>query len=144
MLVVPPKHRWARRKEICLDDLLNEPFIVRESGSGTRRCLEQNLQQAGLSLSDLKVVLELGSTQAVKQAVTSRAGVTILSRFAVERELKLRQLKMVKVQGLKMERYFYMVTNSCRALSPAAQAPLISFNSPTPTVNNWVLSIPKP
>ncbi len=84
--------------------------------------MERALEKIGLSVSDLKIVLELGSTEAVKSAVMSGAGVTVLSRWAVEKDLKGRLLKFVPIKGLTIERHFYLVTNNRRALSPAAQA----------------------
>ncbi len=120
--VVPPKHRFALRPSVDIDELIKEPFVLREQGSGTRRALERALEKIGLSVSDLKIVLELGSTEAVKSAVMSGAGVTVLSRWAVEKDLKGRLLKFVPIKGLTIERHFYLVTNNRRALSPAAQA----------------------
>ncbi len=121
VLIVPPKHRWARRKSVSLDELKREPFIARESGSGSRWCLERGLEQVGTALTDFNVILELASNEAVKEAVLQGGGVSVLSRRAVERELKARQLKAVAVNGLRMERQFYLVTNKRRVLSSAAR-----------------------
>lgn len=121
VLVASPQHRWARRKSVNLDELKSEPFIARESGSGTRIALERALELIGASLAEFNVTLELTNNEAVKEVVLQGAGVSVLSRRAVERELKTRQLKAVAVNGLRIERQFYLVTNKRRVLSPAAQ-----------------------
>ena len=69
LLVVPPGHRWRRRKRIGLDDLRAEPLILCEVGSGSRWCLEQALERAGLAFENMKVAMELGSNEASNEAV---------------------------------------------------------------------------
>src|SRR5262249_33650346 len=73
-LVVPAGHAWARRKRIALEQLRGQPLILREAGSGSRRCLEQALAAAGKGLRDLDVTLELGSNEAIKEAVLRGLG----------------------------------------------------------------------
>lgn len=117
VLVVQPTHRWARCKSVGLDELRREPFIAREIGSGTRSCLEQ----AGAALASFNLVMELASNEAVKEAVMQGAGVAVLSRRAVERDLNAGRLKAVAVAGLQPHRQFYLVTRKQPVLSPAAQ-----------------------
>jgi DNA-binding transcriptional LysR family regulator len=85
-LVVPAAHRWARRKRVSLEELGGEPLILREAGSGSRWCLEQALARAGKSPADLRVALELGSSEAIKEAVQRGMGLAVLSTRAVEKE----------------------------------------------------------
>jgi len=68
------------------------------------------------------VVGEMGSTQAVKQAVRAGVGIALISRRAVEDECRARLLHCVKVTDLKITRSFYLVTNRDRTRSPLAQA----------------------
>jgi DNA-binding transcriptional LysR family regulator len=116
VLVVPPDHSWARRRRITLDQLAGEPLIVREDGSGSRWCLEQGLAQAGMSLSDLHVTLELGSNEAIKEAVLRGLGVAILSTRVLEKELQARQLHALQVEGLTLTRDMFVVWDRRRAL----------------------------
>src|SRR5262249_53149195 len=88
VLVVPAAHPWHGRKHITLDELRSEPLLIRERGSGTRGALEAALGETGLDLGAFRVVGELGSTQAIKQAVKAGVGVSVLSRLAVDEESK--------------------------------------------------------
>src|SRR3972149_5255028 len=63
ILVVPPKHPWVKKRSISARQLLEEPFIMREKGSGTRKIMEQALAKRGINSSSLQVVAEMGSTE---------------------------------------------------------------------------------
>ena len=79
VLVVPVSHPWNERESVELAELCAQPLILREAGSGSRWCLEQALSRAGKSLSDLRVVMELGSNEAIKEAVQRGLGLAVLS-----------------------------------------------------------------
>ena len=70
-LIVPADHRWAGEKRVSLKRLVSEPFILRERGSGTLKSLHQSLIGLGHSIEGLKVIAELGSTQAICQGIKS-------------------------------------------------------------------------
>jgi DNA-binding transcriptional LysR family regulator len=122
VIVVPPEHPWTRRPSVGLADIRAEPLLLRERGSGTRQALERALAEAGTDLSAFRVAGEMGSTQAVKQAVRAGIGVTLLSRLAVEDECRARLLVCVRVEGLDVRRSFHLVTHRERSRSPLAQA----------------------
>ena len=67
VLVVPKRHPWWRKKHVAAADLVDQPLIQRERGSASRLCFEQSLERAGLSATALNVVLELGSSEAVRK-----------------------------------------------------------------------------
>jgi DNA-binding transcriptional LysR family regulator len=115
-LVVPEGHAWWRRKRVSVSDLLTQPLIQRESGSGSRRCLELALERLGVTPSRLNVVLELGSGEAIKGAVLEGAGVAVLSRRSVEKEVTAGQLRAVPVEGLTLDRAIYVVRDRRRVL----------------------------
>ncbi|MBX9584552.1 MAG: LysR family transcriptional regulator [Gemmataceae bacterium] len=116
VLVVPEGHAWWGRRRVSVSDLLAQPFVQREAGSGSRRCLERALERLGVVPSRLNVVLELGSNEAVKGAVLERAGVAVLSRRAVEGEVEGGRLRAVPVDGLTLDRAIYVVRDRRRAL----------------------------
>lgn len=118
VLFVSPDHRWANGKAVTKDELMQEPFITRELGSGTREVIEEKLKEEGVT--ELNVVLELGNSTAIKTAVQAGLGVSILSRRAVHPQLESRMLKQVDIQGVALEREFYMITVTDRYLSPAS------------------------
>lgn len=121
-LVVYPGHRWAERKMISVEELSEEVFIFRETGSGTDKTVRAAMVKAGIIPDQLNVRTFLGSNEAVKQAILSGAGVSFLSRISVRRECENGQLSMVEVKGLDMSRRIYLVSREGRELSPAAQA----------------------
>jgi DNA-binding transcriptional LysR family regulator len=115
-LVVPPSHCWARRRRVGLGQLLGQPLILREAGSGSRWCLEQALAKAGKSVNDLHVALELGSNEAIKEAVLRGMGVAILSTHVTEKEVQAGQLHALRVTGLRLAREMFVVWDKRRVL----------------------------
>jgi DNA-binding transcriptional LysR family regulator len=123
VLVVPKKHPWARSKSVEIGNLRSERFISRERGSGTLESLSQLLRthKSG-SKHPLNVAMELGSTEAVKQALIAGFGISIISRVAVARELAAGLLVEVPIRRLNLQRHFYEIVHQRRPLSPACQA----------------------
>ncbi len=95
---------------------------MREPGSGSRQALEVALDEAGADLAGLRVIAEMGSTSAIKQAVKAGVGVSIMSKRAVEEECKHGLLWCVKIKDLRFTRHFYVVTHAGRSRSPLCQA----------------------
>ena len=108
-LIVPRGHPLSGRGAVAMEEVLDYPFILREPGSGTRQVMEEALKKYGVGAGDLKIVMELGSTGAVKSAVEAGLGITFLSQAAVRHELALGVLEMVAVRGVRMERQFFAV-----------------------------------
>jgi DNA-binding transcriptional LysR family regulator len=116
VLIVSPKHAWANRKRITLAQLLEQPVILREAGSGSRWCLEQALTKAGKSLYDLSVSLELGSNETIKEAVLRGMGAAIISGRAVKKELSAGTLHALEITGLSLARDMYVAWDKRRVL----------------------------
>lgn len=121
-LIVPKGHKWAATGEVRLEELIKEPFIMREPGSGTRKSIEQVLDQSGHWFGHLNVVAEMGSTEAVRQAIKAGVGVSILSECAVGDELAARSLKKVGIKGMSFQRAFYLIVHKHRTQSPLCHA----------------------
>ena len=96
LLVVPAHHPWAKKKDISISELTKEPFIFREGGSGTRQMIEMFLSKYGISPNNMRVAMVLGSTEAIKEAVENGLGISILSRWAVRKELKYGTLQLLR------------------------------------------------
>jgi len=122
IVLTPPEHAWAKRQRMPLERLMEEPLILREPGSGSRRCLEQALAQAGRTLADFRIAMELGSNEAIKEAVRKQMGVSVISIHAVEKELKAGQFHAVRLSDLPLRRELYVVRDTRRALPATALA----------------------
>lgn len=127
VLAVPTSHLWARKKVITVKELAEEPFIMREVGSGTLKMVEGYLEASGSGGSvSLNIVARFGSSTAVKEGIKSGLGVSILSSRAIETELKAGILKTIKIKGLSMGRSFFLIQDNRRMTSPLCRA-LLDF-----------------
>lgn len=122
VLVVPARHAWAARTTVRPVELMREPLIVRERGSGTRKALEDALARRGLDPGSLAVAMEVASNEAIRQAVKAGAGLAVVSRRAVADDIRYGQLAALRVQGVRLARDFYLVTHRSRPRSPLADA----------------------
>ncbi len=110
ILAVPRGHRMAGRGMVTWTELAGEPFVVREKGSATREVFERYLRDAlNWTLSRLHIAVELGSSEAVKEAVIAGLGISMISIHAVERELRSGLLYEVPVEDCRIERSFYLI-----------------------------------
>lgn len=118
-VVVYPTHPWCKRREITVADLVEEDFISREIGSGTREVCLKSLS-AVCKGHKLKTVMVLGSTEAIKMAIIGGMGFSILSRLAIRSEVELGLLKEICLKGVDMVRDFFVVYKSEKHLSVPA------------------------
>lgn len=121
-LAVHPEHALAGRNEVSLQTAVQYPFVFREPESGTRRVIGDILEKEGIRESALKVVAEIGSTAAVKEAVKAGIGISILSKRAVADDLDCGKLVTLAIQGQDLRRPFYLVRRKNRELSPIANS----------------------
>jgi DNA-binding transcriptional LysR family regulator len=119
VLIVPAGHPWARRRQIAPALLADQRLLVREEGSATRQVAERALQRAGVRF---KASMELGHTEAIKQAVMAGLGMAFVSVHAVRGELASRRLGGVRLTGLRIHRHFHVIHNEARTLSASARA----------------------
>ncbi len=110
ILIVPKGHRWIKKGFVDISELLAEPFVLREKGSATRDVFESHLKEVkAVSLSQLNVCGELGSSEAIKEAVIAGLGVSVLSAYAVLRELDSKILFEIPITSCRIERKFYLI-----------------------------------
>jgi DNA-binding transcriptional LysR family regulator len=101
VLITSSRHPWTRRQNgIKLGALLTEPLVIREKGSGTRKILERSLRNFGIALSDLKIQMELDSTEAIKNSVREGLGVSFVPRFTLTNNLQ--GLRIVSIDRIKI------------------------------------------
>ena len=119
VVVASPGHPLASRSQIPLERLLEETFLVREQGSGTRSAVERFFAANHLALS---TPMEMSSNEAIKQAVEAELGLGIVSLHTLGMELALERLVILDVVKFPIMRYWHIVHRSGKRLSLVAQA----------------------
>lgn len=114
-------HPLCNQKSVSLYDVIKEPFVIREEGSSTRAIIESFLSNYGISISDLHIALILGSTGSIKEAVERGMGLSIVSKWAIRKEVACGNLRILKLKEGKIEREFYIVLPKNTILSPAVE-----------------------
>lgn len=121
VLIVSSDHPLAQRKDVSVLELDQYPYISREKGSGTRIETEQHLKKAGLSPNNLNLIMELGSTSAIKAAVESGLGVSIISKWAAKEKVKLGQLAQLNFKEDSFVREFNIIYHKKKFRTQAAE-----------------------
>ncbi|GKU78488.1 selenium metabolism-associated LysR family transcriptional regulator [Paenibacillus sp. L3-i20] len=125
-LVVPSNHPLAERSSVSIHEVMEHAFVLREQGSGTRLVMEEQLIKKKIDPANIKIVMELGSTGAVKSAVEAGLGISFLSTSSVKHEVALGLIKIVKVSDVKFQRQFYSIYLKS-ALLPISAVTFLSF-----------------
>ena len=118
VIIAAANHALARKRRIPLARLLEEPLVVREPASGTRRALENFVLDQHLPFTP---AMEMNKNEAIKQAVEVGLGVGLVSLHTVQAELASGQLCVLDVEGFPLKRQWYLVQREGKRLSPAAQ-----------------------
>jgi len=117
VIIAPASHPFAEKKDIALNSLANETFIMREMGSGTRNSVEKFLTERGFHL---KVNMEMNTNGAIKQGVEEGLGLGIVSIHTLERELESKRLVILDVDSFPIIRQWFIVHRSGKRLSAVA------------------------
>jgi len=118
VVVAPSNHPLVGEKDIPIKRLAEEPFIMREPGSGTRRSVQKLFDDYGV---EAKVKLELGSNEAIKQAIAGGLGISVLSRHTLMPEVSNTELTVLDVEHFPIKRNWYMVHPAGKQLSVVAR-----------------------
>ena len=110
VLVCNSNNPFVKQNEISVNDLKSMKFITRERGSGTLEVIEFALKKAGLKFSDLQIEMQLGSTESIKSYLLNSDCFAFMSIHAVSKELRNKELIVLDVEKLSVERYFYIAT----------------------------------
>jgi len=119
--IVSREHPWAKRKAVTLKALGREPLILREPGSAGRELVERALRTAGI---EPHAVMEMTSTEAIKQAVEANGGVAVLARAVVQRDVAGGHLRALAVRGGDLTLRLAFAYHRERADSPLLRAVL--------------------
>jgi DNA-binding transcriptional LysR family regulator len=119
VIVAAPTHPLAGVAGVSREQLLREPFVVREKGSDTWKSMEEGL---GRDVDALRIAMEIRSTETMKQAVMAGMGISFLSAHTVSRELQSRSLVVLDVEGFPLMLNWYLVHLRDKRLLPVTQA----------------------
>lgn len=111
-------HPLAQEKNVSLQRLAEEPFIMRERGSGTRTSVEHFFAENRV---EIRVEMEIGSNEAIKQAIVGGLGIAVLSRYALALEGIKGPLTILDVEGFPIQRHWYIIYPASKQLSVVAQ-----------------------
>ncbi len=117
-IVAAPSHPLSLRNELTPEDLENEAFIVRESGSGTRIAMDRFFADAAVTINP---IMETDSNETIKQSIMAGIGIGLLSLHTVRLEQAAGRLITLRVAGLPLRRQWFVVHSRQRHLTPAAE-----------------------
>lgn len=120
-VICPSDHPLSKQKTLSIYDVVKEPFVIREEGSSTKIIIEKFLSENGLSISDLHIALILGSTDSIKEAVEKGMGLSIVSKWAIRKEVSCGSLKILKLKEGEIKRDFYVLLPKNSILAPAVE-----------------------
>jgi DNA-binding transcriptional LysR family regulator len=136
VVLAPAGHPLAGKNKIPLARLAQEPFLLREPGSGTRKALERLFADHGLTI---KVRMELGSNEAIKQAIIGGLGVSVLSRHTLALDAPMGQLAVLNVTGFPIQRQWHVVYPAGKQLSIVART-FLDYLKQAPKLTGAVFS----
>jgi len=114
VVVAPSSHPLAQEAKVSLQRLAQEPFILREQGSGTREAAQQVFRERSL---DVQVKLDLGSNEAIKQAIIGGLGLSVLSYHTLTSVGATQDLTVLNVEGFPIHRQWHVVYPKGKQLS---------------------------
>lgn len=116
LIIAPSSHKFSSRSTVTLNEIGQEDFVLREPGSATRKTAEDFLNLLNIKL---KIVMELGSNEAVKNAVSAGIGLGMISKFSLGQGSTDKDLKAVNVKGWSCCRQLYVFYRNDSNLSRA-------------------------
>ena len=119
IVIAPWGHPLTHEKGLKLEDLMQETFLLREPGSGTRGLMERLFEDAGLSP---KIGMEIDSNETIKQAVIAGLGIALISAHTVASEIEYRRIVALDVEGLPVMRQWFVLRRADKHLLPPARA----------------------
>lgn len=109
VLVSSVKNSFSKKESIQPRDLKNIPLLLREPGSGTLEVVTHSLKEIGIKARDLKVEMQLSSTESMKSYLRHCDCMAFLSIYSVLSELQKNEFRILDVKGLNIDRYFYFI-----------------------------------
>ncbi len=118
VVVASPDHPLAKKKSISLEQLATERLLLREPESGTRLAFETVMRESGY---EIKPYMELGSNEAVRQAVMGGLGISVLSLSSIELEIASKRMVVIKTEKFPLQKQWFAVSRRGKQLPRAAR-----------------------
>jgi len=120
VVIASPQHdlvKKSKKQIISMQDIVQEPFVVREEGSGTKAAIRRHFKKYGL---DFISSYEMSSNESIKHAVVAGLGLGIVALHTIKLELEAHKLTILNVENFPLERYWHLVSRKGKRLSEAA------------------------
>ena len=111
-LIISNSHPFAKQKKIKKEDLYHLNFITLPSNSTIRKFVDNRLKQNDIETDQLTIVMQLNSIEAIKTAVSLGVGAAFVSSSAIEKEIKLKTLKILEIENIMITRTLSILSNS--------------------------------
>ena len=110
-LIISNSHPFALKQIIKKEDLYSLDFITLHSTSTIKKFIDDTLVQNGIQTDQLRTILQLNSIEGIKTAVSLGSGAAFVSSLSIEKEIKLKQIKVLKIDGLNINRQLSIISN---------------------------------
>lgn len=110
-LIIPKSHPFAKKQKIKKEDLYHLNFITLDSNSTIRKFIDNILVQNNIETQQLKIVMQLNSIEAIKTAVSLGLGAAFISSSAIEKEIELQTVQIIKIENIKITRILSVISN---------------------------------
>lgn len=105
-LILPPNHRWAKKTILRAPEIVQEPILLRESGSGMRRFVEEYLEKNGVLSQQLRTTVDMNSTEAIVSAVEAGLGIGFVPTMALGKALQAKSVVAISLENGPIKRQF--------------------------------------
>ncbi len=130
VIIAPSRKPWVNKDSITLDELKKAPLIIREKGSGIRQIFENRLASWDLTLDQFNIMTEMSSLNAIKSIVEAGLGISICSKTAVRKEIRVGSIKPLLIEGKSIKINYVLVYKAERTLNSAAKRFIRSLTGP--------------
>lgn len=110
-LIIPKSHPFATKKKITKKDLYYLNFITLNSNSTSRKFIDNILSQNQIEIKQLKIVMQLNSIEGIKTAVSLGLGAAFVSSSAIEKEIELKTIEILKIENIRITRTLTVISN---------------------------------
>lgn len=110
-LIISKSHPFAKKREINKENLYYLNFITLNSNSTIRKFIDNILIQNGIETKQLKIIMQFNSIEGIKTAVSLGLGAAFVSSSAIEKEVELKTIEIIKIENIRITRTLSIISN---------------------------------